>query len=132
MASRLKQPKKTGMAMDFDKATAAHADWKVKLRVALTNHDTLDAQAICSDRNCDLGRWLHGEARQRLGTNPSFLQCVEAHREFHLCAGKVAEAINRKDDAAAEKMLGMGAPFGEASMKVAVALRRLRREVEPA
>jgi len=48
------------------------------------------------------------------------------------CAGKVAEAINRKDDAAAEKMLGMGAPFGEASMKVAVALRRLRREVEPA
>jgi hypothetical protein len=118
--------------MDFDKATAAHADWKVKLRVALSNHDTLDAQAICSDRNCDLGRWLHGEARLRLGTNASYLQCVEAHRDFHVCAGKVAEVINRKDDATAERMLGTEAPFGVASMKVAVALRRLRREVEPA
>jgi hypothetical protein len=118
--------------MDFDKATAAHADWKVKLRVALSNHDTLDAQAICSDRHCDLGRWLHGEARQTLGGNPSFLQCVEAHREFHSCAGQVAEAINRKNDELAERLLGIGAPFSEASMKVAVALRRLRREVEPA
>ncbi|MFN3522028.1 MAG: CZB domain-containing protein [Phenylobacterium sp.] len=116
--------------MDFDKATAAHADWKVKLRMALMNGDTLDAETLCSDKHCDLGRWLHGEGRARFAGRPAFGECVEAHKDFHEAAAGVARAINRKDFAAAETLLGAGSRFGEASSKVAVSVRRLKREVE--
>jgi hypothetical protein len=118
--------------MDFDKAIAAHADWKVKLRVALDNHGVLDAQAICSDRHCDLGRWLHTEAKHGLGADPNFLQCVEAHREFHEAAGAVAHAINGKSFPAAEQQLAPGSRFSEASSRVAVMLRRLKRDAAAA
>jgi len=117
--------------MDFEKAIAAHANWKVKLRTALESGSQLDAGAICSDKNCDLGRWLHGDGKRAFGASPTFLKCVEAHATFHREAGAAAEAINRRDDRA-ESMLGMGSRFGEASMDVAVALRRLRKEVEVA
>ena len=125
-----KQIKQWWFRMDFDKAMAAHADWKVKLRVALQNGDTLDAARICSDKTCDLGRWLHGEARTRWSGNANYLNCVETHRQFHECAGKVAETINRKDFATAEKLLGIGSPFSDASSNVAVAVRRMKREAE--
>jgi len=116
--------------MDFDKATAAHAEWKIKLRVALQNGETVDAERLCSDKNCDLGRWLHGEGRTRSAGRPAYLECVEAHREFHEQAGNVARAINRKDFAGAEALLDNGSKFAEASSKVAVAVRRLKREAE--
>lgn len=114
--------------VDFDKAMAAHADWKVKLRVALDNRDSLDADRICSDKNCDLGRWLHGEGRNQCGRAPSFGACVEAHAAFHREAGSVASVINRKDYGKAEQMLAVGSAFSDASTGVAVILRRLKRE----
>ena len=114
--------------MDFDKAMAAHADWKVKLRVALDNQDALDVDRICSDKNCDLGRWLHGEGRHQCGSAPSFGACIEAHAKFHREAGAVAATINRRDYVKAEQMLGIGSTFAETSTGVAVILRRLKRE----
>lgn len=114
--------------MDFDKAMAAHADWKVKLRIALDNHEMLDAERICSDKNCDLGRWLHGDGRGQCGRAPSFGACVEAHAAFHREAGAVATRINAKDYGRAEQMLGAGSTFADASTNVAVILRRLKRE----
>lgn len=116
--------------MDFDKATAAHAEWKVKLRVALQDHGSLDAERVCSDKHCELGQWLHGEARAKFSSRPAYLSCVEAHRDFHQCAGDIAQAINRKDYEAAEQLLDTGSRFAHASSQVAVAIRRLRREVE--
>ena len=116
------------LGMDFDKAMAAHADWKVKLRVALDNRTTLDADSICSDRNCDLGRWLHGEGRKQCDRSTSFGTCVEAHATFHREAGGVATMINRKDYGRAEQMLGAGSAFADASTAVVVILRRLKRE----
>lgn len=114
--------------MDFDKAMAAHADWKVKLRVALDNRDTMDADRVCSDKNCDLGRWLHGDGHHQCGGAPSFGACVEAHANFHREAGAVATTINRRDYVKAEQMLGIGSTFADASTGVAVILRRLKRE----
>lgn len=116
--------------MDFDKAMAAHADWKVKLRVALDNRTQLDAERICSDKNCELGGWLHGEGRNRFGASPHFLTCVDAHREFHQEAGAVARTINSADYGKAEALLNTGSRFADASTRVAVAVRRLKREAE--
>lgn len=46
---------------DFDFATAlkAHAEWKTKLRDAITNKETLDEHRIAKDDVCPLGTWLH-------------------------------------------------------------------------
>ena len=118
--------------MDLDKALAAHADWKVKLRVALTEHQVLDAERIASDCQCDLGRWLQHEGKAAHSMNPSFRECVEAHTEFHRAAGAVARLINRKDFAGAERQLDVGSDFSGASTRVAVAVRRLKREAEAA
>lgn len=112
--------------MDFDAAMAAHADWKVNLRVALVGKTTVDAEKACSDRNCALGRWLHGDARSTHGSDRNYLQCVEAHREFHEAAGEVARSINNRDYERAEKMLEGGSRFSDASLKVAVAVRRMK------
>lgn len=114
--------------MDFDKAMAAHADWKVKLRVALDSREPLDAALICSDKNCELGRWLHGAGRTQCSHAPSFGACVTAHATFHQEAGAVASTINRRDFSRADQMLGAGSAFAEASTTVAVILRRLKRE----
>jgi hypothetical protein len=117
--------------MDLDKAVGAHADWKVKLRVAIANHQTIDAEKLSSDCQCELGLWLKGEGRGAHGSSPSFGACVEAHSSFHRAAGAVARAINSGDYAGAERQLDAGSPFAEASSAVAVAVRRLKREALP-
>ena len=118
--------------MDLDKAIGAHADWKIKLRRALDEHETLDAERLSADCHCELGQWLHGPGRVALGSNPTFLSCVEAHRDFHAAAGAVARKINAKDYAAATAQLDIGSAFANASTAVAVAVRRLKRDTAPA
>lgn len=49
--------------MDLNNAIAKHSEWKTKLRSAITRKETLDASTISKDNCCDLGKWLHGEAK---------------------------------------------------------------------
>lgn len=118
--------------MNLDHALAAHADWKVKLRVALADHATLDAETLASDCKCQLGLWLHGEGRVAHGASANFKSCVAAHADFHRAAGAVARAINARDYASAEQQLDLGTPFAAASSAVAVAVRRLKVETQAA
>lgn len=118
--------------MDLNKALAAHADWKVKLRMALSEGRTLDADKIASDCQCEFGIWLKGEGRAIHGAQPAFLSCVESHAAFHRAAGAVARSINMKDYAGADRQMGPGTPFTEASKAVAVAVHRLKRELQAA
>lgn len=118
--------------MDLDKALGAHADWKVKLRVALTDKQKLDADKISSDCHCELGLWLKGEGRAIHQASESFRACVEGHTNFHRAAGAIARAINNGDYAGAERQLEAGTPFSDASSTVAVAIRRLKREAATA
>lgn len=115
--------------MNLDNALAAHADWKVKLRIALATKQSLDAASIASDCNCDLGRWLQGDGKRKHGASASFKSCVEGHTEFHRCAGLIAHKINAADYAGAELELEAGRAFSKASSLVAVAVRRLKTEM---
>lgn len=115
--------------MDLDMALAAHADWKVKLRIALANKAQLDAASIASDCQCDLGRWLQNEGKRAHGSSANFKACVEGHTEFHRCAGVIARKINAADYASAERELEAGMPFSKASGAVAVAVRRMKMEL---
>ena len=81
--------------MNLNEAINKHTDWKIKLRAAINNKETVDAATLSRDNACELGKWLHGEGKTAFGQRPSFAKLVAAHTAFHLEAGKVATAIVR-------------------------------------
>jgi methyl-accepting chemotaxis protein len=112
---------------DFDAAIQAHRQWKVKLRQAIAKHERLDADTICRDDACPLGRWLHGPGGARWGNKPSFVELVDRHAGFHRAAGAVARQINAGDYERAERLIGAGSDFARASTEVTTLLTRAKR-----
>ncbi|MCP5269507.1 MAG: CZB domain-containing protein [Zoogloeaceae bacterium] len=116
--------------MNLDTAIGKHAEWKVKLRSAIARQETLDAESIAKDNCCELGKWLHSEAKEKYAAMHSYSPCVETHAAFHLEAGKVAAMINARKYSEAEAMLGSGSAYSKASTAVASAIMRLTKEVK--
>lgn len=114
--------------MDLNQAGTAHAEWKVKLRMAIAKKEQLDAATIGTDNACALGKWLHGAAKSQYGTLRSYADCVARHAAFHREAGAVARSINARDYAKAEAMLGGGTPYAAASSAVGSAILGLKKE----
>jgi methyl-accepting chemotaxis protein len=115
--------------MDLDRAVSAHVEWKMKLRSAISAQVPVDAATIAKDNCCELGKWLHGEARTKHGHLQSYKECLTSHAQFHREAGKIAQLINQKNFAEAEKSLNGASSFGTASSSTSVAISRLKREV---
>ena len=114
--------------IDLNQAIDRHAQWKVKFRVAITEHETMDVETIAKDNCCELGKWLHGEAKSKYGHLSSHSDCVAKHAAFHIQASKVAAAINDKKYAEAEAMIEMNTPYSNASRDVAGAILKLKKE----
>lgn len=114
--------------MDLNQASQAHADWKVKLRMAINKKEQLDAAVISADNCCALGKWLHGEAKSLYSQRKAYLDCVDKHAAFHRAAGAVALTINRADYAKAEAMLAAGTPYAAATQAVGSAILGLKKE----
>jgi aerotaxis receptor len=112
--------------IDLDSAIKAHADWKLKLRNAATDHATLDAATVSRDDCCVLGKWLHGPGRPGFSHLPQFTDLIGRHAEFHKEAGHVAKTINDGQYDQALKLIGGGTAFASASNGVVVAIRKLR------
>ena len=114
--------------MDLDIAIQKHAEWKMKFRTAIVRQDTMDATTIGKDNCCDLGKWLHGEGKNRHGALRSHAECVRNHAAFHREAAKVALAINARKYDAAIKMIDGGTGYANASNEIAGAIIRLKKE----
>lgn len=114
--------------MDLDQALAKHAEWKTRLLAAIASDETLDTATIAKDNCCELGKWLHADARARFGTMASHANCVAKHAKFHIEASKVAAAINTRKYADAQTMLGSGTAYAYASSAVQVAISNLKTE----
>jgi methyl-accepting chemotaxis protein len=115
--------------VDLNAAIQKHAEWKFKFRNAILSGEPLDAAAIAKDNNCEMGKWLHGEAKALYGKATSHAKCIVSHAAFHVEAGKVAVVINAKRKEEAEKMLSAGSAFSEASKRVGVAIIELKNEI---
>ena len=115
--------------MDMNSALAAHQEWKIKLRGAISAKSQLDAMTIRRDDCCALGKWLYGEAKAQYAAVPAYRECVAAHTAFHQEAGKVAALINAQNYAQAEKALGAGSTYAAASDTVGGAIMRMRRQM---
>jgi Chemoreceptor zinc-binding domain len=115
--------------MDLDEAIKKHSEWKTKFRAAIVKKEKLDAEAICTDDKCDLGKWLHGPAKSQLKASANYQACVKKHAEFHKEAGKVAKLINGEKFTDAETALGGTTSYGAASNSVIMAIQALKREL---
>lgn len=115
--------------MNLDSAVSKHGEWKIKLRTAIARNEKLEQFSISRDNNCELGKWLHGEAKTKYGNLSTYRECVEKHAKFHTEVGKIASVINAGRKTEAEAMLGVSTPFSTASQNVGLAIMRLKREI---
>jgi len=114
--------------MDLDNAVAKHAEWKTKFRTAINKQEQIDAIAISKDNCCDLGKWLHSEARSKFSALDSYKECIAKHANFHIEAGKIASAINAKKYLEAEAMMTSGTAYATSSSAVGVAIIKLKKQ----
>ncbi len=126
--SRLASEPAVDIGIDLNSAIKAHADWKLKLRHAITAHETLDADTVSRDDCCTLGKWVHGPDGKKFSHVPVFSELVRRHADFHQEAGRVAQTINQKEYAKASQMLEAHAPFSKASQVVIHAIRQLKSD----
>ncbi len=118
--------------IDLDGALKKHADWKVKLRTAISNKEKLDVATISKDNCCDFGKWLHSEdTHPQISHLQSYHDCVARHAEFHIEAGKVATVINDRKYDLAQKLLGSESEFSKTSGAVGSAIMRLKKDTAP-
>ena len=117
--------------MNLDNAIDAHAQWKIRLRTAIQTKQPLDAAKIARDDQCELGKWLHGEAKAKYGSAPIFAELLSRHAAFHLAAAEVAKAIEAGQYAEAERLLG-ASNFTVASRQVTMAIMELKVSLKAA
>jgi methyl-accepting chemotaxis protein len=118
--------------IDLDGALKKHSDWKVKLRTAINNKETLDVATISKDNCCDFGEWLHHEdTHPQIAHLRSYQDCMNQHAVFHIEAGKVAAIINDKKYDQAQHLLGSDSNFSKASNAVGVSIMRLKKDISP-
>lgn len=121
--------------LDIEAAIAAHLRWKAQLQTHIAGRPgadpevpaPLDRDLVCRDDRCDLGRWIHGPGRARLGTFPGFTALLAHHRMFHHVAGNVLALDTAGQHGAARRMLAD--QFEDYSARVTEDLRLLRRVV---
>lgn len=116
--------------MDLNNAVQKHAEWKVKLRSAIAKHEQMDVATLSRDDCCELGQWLHGDAKARFGQLGAHADCVHKHQVFHDEVAKVATAVNAGRYTQAETMLGVSTGFFKASSALSVAFMQLRKAAE--
>ena len=114
--------------MDLDQAIDLHSEWRWKFCSAMAREEAMDALSIANDDGCELGKWLHGEAKNHFGHLASYARCVARHAAFHVEAGKVASIVNAGQYAQAEAMIGPDTPYSSASTAVRNALLALKEE----
>lgn len=114
--------------MNFEEARRKHAEWRVRFRSAIIKNERLDTDIIARDDQCDLGKWLHGEAKGQYSRLPSYADCIKKHAHFHIEAGKVAKVINTQEYEKALELLNTGSGFAMASAAIRSALNTLEKE----
>ena len=117
---------------DYKAAIAAHGKWKITLRNAALNGETLDATTISRDDCCALGQMIYGPGGKSWQGKAIFVELVDCHKTFHRQAGEIAATINAGNTDKAMQMLDGGTPFAQATHAVIGALHRMQRSPEAA
>lgn len=112
--------------LNMKEAIDAHVAWKARLKTQLDGEgaEALEVGVVASDDRCALGKWLHGEAKQRFAHLPEYSELLRYHSQFHLGAGNILLEMHQGGKEKAGEMLH-GADFRHDSDMVQLALVRL-------
>lgn len=89
--------------LDWEQLKMAHLVWRINFRSLLNGGSgKLEDSKIKDHTQCDMGKWLHGEGREKFGTNPMYHDLVEYHKIFHEMATNAYQEFSagNKDRAA--------------------------------
>lgn len=113
--------------LDIDTAIAAHENWKLRLQNYLDGKsaEELKPEVVCLDDRCNLGQWLHGTGKMRLGGYPAFSVLVSRHKYFHVQASTVVALAQAGEKDKALQTLGTS--YRHASNQVILLLKELKR-----
>lgn len=111
----------------IDKAIAAHATWKVRLRKAIADGKSDFSPTVVSvDNQCEFGKWLYSlPANDQEGQD--WKNVREHHAKFHKEAGKVLWLALAGKKAEADTGLANGSPFAKISVELTSALMRWKK-----
>jgi len=87
--------------LDLSGARAAHMAWKNHVREYLDDKQSLPREQLVSHRDCDLGRWYHGEGLRLYGHIAEMHELERPHRMLHeLIASLVSHKENGRSSEA--------------------------------
>ncbi len=86
-------------SLDMRDAIAAHMRWvkRVNALIAGDDGEYIDIATVSRDDACTLGKWLHGEGREKFAHYKEYEQLLHSHAEFHLQVGDACICHNRGD-----------------------------------
>ncbi len=112
----------------IQKAIAAHASWKSRLRSAVdTGKFDAPASTVKVDNQCEFGKWLYGSdfsAEDKKTEN--YRTAIDLHAKFHQEAAKVVEWATSGHKDEAEKAIGLGGNYTKASSELTQELVKWR------
>ena len=93
--------------LDVQAAMTSHENWKNRLQAYLdgTSQEVLDANLICFDNRCTLGKWIHSSGKAKLGQYPGFTALMSHHKMFHFAASNIVALQSRGKTAEANAIL---------------------------
>jgi methyl-accepting chemotaxis protein len=113
--------------LDFFAARSAHLAWKMRLRDFLDGKIIMDAHEVASHRDCLLGKWLYGFAKQEYGEMPEMHEMERVHEEMHGLLKEVVAMKNEGRVAEAEEKYESVGPMSE---KVIHLLRKVEDQLD--
>ena len=114
--------------VDLNEAIRKHARWKARFQQAVSAGEPMDAAVLAKDNQCDLGKWLYGEAQALYGMRPAHALCLARHAATHVEAARVAAVLNAQCRDEARRMLADGLSFSQASSAFILALIELENQ----
>ncbi len=116
---------------NFMTAIEAHVRWKIRLEAYIdgTSTEQLDADVICKDDQCPLGKWIYSSGKDRYGDHEGFIDLRETHAKFHQSAGDVVRLVDQGKHKEATQLLCSG-DYAKHSHRIKSDLARLSLELE--
>jgi len=127
--TKIEKKKEVSDEIDISEAVAAHVSWKLRLQKCLdgTSEEKLDADVVCRDDQCKLGKWIHGSALKHFDGLQAFLDLREDHATFHQLAGQIVRHAQVNEHAYAHAL--MEGDYKHVSHRVVMGLTELNEEL---
>lgn len=116
--------------LEIEEAMASHTNCQLRLKLYLSgsSKEIFSPSIVCSDRHCNLGRWIHSKGNTHLGRYPGFNALRTHHKVFHMTASTIISLMQADKQLEAEELLTT--QFAAASEKALNGLRMMQRVVE--